>query len=507
MQRIAGFVVALAAAGVLAAGAPAAELNLDPRVKQAVDRADAADKAALAAADLAEQAAADAAKAAQRAIDRASAARGTAASLPVTQPKEGYKVQGQMRNGRLNGLCIVETNNGARYEGECHDGGVHGFGVEVDPSGVRYEGGYEGGKRQGSGRITYSDGSHYQGQWLAGARSGYGAIVSANGDTYRGHVLNGRADGSGVRKMSDGSGYSGDWHDGKAEGFGVHALSDGNAYAGGWAQNKYDGAGIFVSRTEKKIVQGVWQAGVLKQELGPAIAMVPPGKPQPPNQPLPAKPTPGAAQPALTSSGTGFYVSNAGHLVTNDHVTRGCKSLRVHAVGEPSVAARLVATSQKEDLSLLKTAEPGESVAAIRGGPPLRPGDGVVVFGFPLTGIVASTGNLTSGTVAALAGFADSTDLIQISAPIQPGNSGGAALDLSGNVIGVVEATLATPKAASVIGAIPQNVNFAIKASVLESFLEAHGVAYRREQSAASLSVADVGERARSFSVMVECFK
>jgi S1-C subfamily serine protease len=523
MRRIVGTLVALAGAG-LAAAALAAGPNLDPRVQQAVDRADAADKAAAAAADLAKQAASDAVKAARRAIDRASAARGAVSTLAVTQPKEGFKIQGQMRNGKLNGLCIVETGNGVRYEGECRDGGVAGFGVEVDPSGARYEGAYEGGKRQGSGRGSYADGSRYEGQWLGGGRSGYGIIVSANGDTYRGHVLNGRADGSGIRRMPDGTGYSGDWRESKADGFGLHALPGGSAYIGQWAQNKYNGAGIFVSPAEKKIVQGLWEAGVLKQELGPAIAMAPPGQPKPPGESKPpdqskppgappAKSAPGAAQaakpdgPKLYGIGTGFYVSKAGHLVTNDHVTRGCKSLRVHAVGEPSVAVRLVATTQKEDLSLLKTAEPPETIAAIRSGPQLRPGDGVVVFGFPLAGIIASTGNLTTGNVAALAGPGDSTDLIQISAQIQPGNSGGAALDLSGNVIGIVELTLDTPKAASVIGANLQNVNFAIKASVLESFLQAHSIAYQRAESAVNLSVADVGERARAFSVMVECYR
>ena len=174
---------------------------------------------------------------------------------------------------------------------------------------------------------------------------------------------------------------------------------------------------------------------------------------------------------------------------------------------DPSVAVRLVATSQAEDFSLLKAAEAVETIASLRSEPALRAGDGVVVFGFPLTGLVASTGNLTTGNISALAGIGDSTHLLQISAPVQPGNSGGPLLDLSGNVVGVVEMKLNAALVASKTGDIPQNINFAIKASVLASFLEAHNVRYQSAPAGANLSVADVGERARAFTVMVECYK
>jgi hypothetical protein len=507
--------VSVAWASLLAAGA-AASAELDPRVKESVDRATAAEKAAIGAADLAKQAVADAAAASKIAIERAGEARALPDSaLGQLTPREGVKVQGQMRDGKVDGLCIVQFPTGLRYEGECRNSTIHGYGVQSEASGFRYEGSFEGNQRQGSGRSVRADGTRYEGQWLKSQWAGYGAVRYASGDTFSGHLAQSKPEGSGVRKTPDGGSYLGDWRDGRAEGYGVHVLAGGNFYMGQWTQNKYNGIGLFGSRTDKKVTQGMWDTGILKQELGPQLAYNPPGgsrsstpKPAtPPEKAPPAATGPKGSGPRLAANGTGFYVSKAGHIVTNDHVTRGCASLRVHAVGEPSLAVRLLATSQPQDLSLLKTEGAASSVATIRSGSPLRLGDAVVVFGFPLTGLVASSGNLTTGNVTALAGIGDATDVLQISAPVQPGNSGGPLMDLSANIIGVVEAKLDAAKVASKIGDIPQNINFAIKASVLTSFLDAHGVRYETAQSAQSLSVADVGDKARAFTVFVECYK
>ncbi|MGI8568125.1 MAG: S1 family peptidase, partial [Methylocella sp.] len=66
----------------------------------------------------------------------------------------------------------------------------------------------------------------------------------------------------------------------------------------------------------------------------------------------------------------------------------------------------------------------------------------VAAFGFPLAGLLATSGNFTLGNVTAVAGLGDDTRILQISAPVQPGSSGGPLLDYSGNVVGVVEGKL-----------------------------------------------------------------
>ncbi len=129
------------------------------------------------------------------------------------------------------------------------------------------------------------------------------------------------------------------------------------------------------------------------------------------------------------------------------------------------------------------------------------------MFGYPLYGALASQGNLTVGVISALAGLGDDSRVMQISAPVQPGNSGGPLLDMSGNVVGVVTAKIDAIRVAELIGDIPQNVNFAIKASVVLAFLDSHDVNYRTETSDRILSAADVADRAKRFTVLVECWK
>ncbi len=113
---------------------------------------------------------------------------------------------------------------------------------------------------------------------------------------------------------------------------------------------------------------------------------------------------------------------------------------------------------------------------------------------------MSSTGNATIEIVSALAGLRDDPNQIQISAPVQSGSSGGPFLDASGQLIGVV-----VSKLDAVRGDMPQNVNFAIKASTAAKFLDAHGIAYQNATSEKALAIPDIVEQARGFSVQVLC--
>ena len=106
-----------------------------------------------------------------------------------------------------------------------------------------------------------------------------------------------------------------------------------------------------------------------------------------------------------------------------------------------------------------------------------------------------------------MAGIGDDFRFLQISAPVQPGNSGGPLLDASGNVIGVVTAKLNALRIAKSTGDVPQNVNFAVKSSVIRLFLDGLGIAYSESSSDVRLEAADVGERAKKFTVLLECWR
>ncbi len=207
------------------------------------------------------------------------------------------------------------------------------------------------------------------------------------------------------------------------------------------------------------------------------------------------------------STGSGFRVSAGGHIVTNAHVVRGCSEVRVSL--SPGAAARRIAVAARDkasDLALLK-GPAGAPFARFRAGRGVRPGARVVVAGYPLRGVLAAGVNISAGTVAALAGPGNDRRLIQITAPVQPGNSGGPVLDAAGNVAGVVVAKLDALKVARATGDIPQNVNFAVSAGTVRAFLDSEGVAYEASPSDTARTPEDVAAAAKGSTVLVECWK
>ena len=219
-------------------------------------------------------------------------------------------------------------------------------------------------------------------------------------------------------------------------------------------------------------------------------------------QPRPASPTPRTAEKG-TSSGTGFFVSSEGHVLTNHHVVAGCTTFEINRVGALAEPGRLIASDEKNDLALLKTGIVPPVVPGLR--TRVRVGEGIAVFGFPLSGLLATSGNFTQGNVTALAGLADDTRMLQISAPVQPGNSGGPLIDSTGNVVGVIVSKLNALSVAQVTKDLPQNVNFAIKTAIAVNFLESNSIAPVMVGDAKTLDGADIAERAKEFTVRIVC--
>ncbi len=185
----------------------------------------------------------------------------------------------------------------------------------------------------------------------------------------------------------------------------------------------------------------------------------------------------GAGDNKSPSSGTGFIINRHGNVLTNHHVVDGCSSIRTSFEGRQE-SLSVVRSDPANDLALLKLSAPVSSYATIREGHHIRPGDSVVAVGFPLFGLLSSEANVTIGNVSALAGIGNDTRFLQITAPVQPGNSGGPLLDQSGNVVGMIVGKLNAIKIAKITGDVPQNVNFAINAATVRMYLDAIGVEY-----------------------------
>lgn len=215
----------------------------------------------------------------------------------------------------------------------------------------------------------------------------------------------------------------------------------------------------------------------------------------------------GGGTPAKKGTGTAFVVSTEGHAVTNHHVVAGCKELRVQGRSE---SLQLITRDAVSDLALLKMPGETRAMAALAPDPAsLRQGQDIVVFGFPLDSVLSSGGNLTPGVVSAITGLGNNSNQIQITAPIQPGSSGSPVMDKKGHVVGVVSMKLSDSVMAKATGSLPQNVNFAISGQTLKAFLDANRVSYKTGSSffAWEKSLADLGDEARKWTTVVECWK
>ena len=243
-----------------------------------------------------------------------------------------------------------------------------------------------------------------------------------------------------------------------------------------------------------------WERAVRDVGMQSAAAL-----PEPMPHALTTRATSSEGEPEAT--GSGFFVDNAGALLTNAHVVRACTSVRVRGEGGLGGVASIVAVDSGSDLALLQLPNAVSPGATFRDGLALRPGDDVIVIGYPLAGILAHGAHVSAGTVNALAGMYDDANLLQMSAPVQPGNSGGPLLDDRGRVAGVVVTKLNARVVAEATGDIPQNVNFAIKEAVVRRFLDEKGVRYARTAEGIAISKADVGERGRASAALVECWR
>jgi S1-C subfamily serine protease len=245
---------------------------------------------------------------------------------------------------------------------------------------------------------------------------------------------------------------------------------------------------------------------VLPSEKPPPLPRQGAGAELPRDKPPPLAPGERVARRAV-SSGTGFVVA-ARRILTNHHVIDGCAEVAARLPDGQEVPARVMASDATRDLALLSTEAEAGPILPFRSTGTYRRGEGVVTYGFPLAGLLSSGPTLTTGEVSALAGLADNQRHLQISAPVQPGNSGGPLLDMRGQVIGVVVSKLNAGQIARQTGDIPQNVNFAVKHTEALEFLREQNVAVTQGAASDTPRAADaVGEVAHPSTLFLRCLK
>lgn len=246
----------------------------------------------------------------------------------------------------------------------------------------------------------------------------------------------------------------------------------------------------------------ITSGGKLDRIITKATALSKEPKQEPPqsSQAVSAPPPSAKVEPENSgSAGSGFRVSPEGHVMTNAHVIESCTEIRVD--GHTAV---LVDKSESFDLAILKTAPSPDGAVATFSSQPARLNSDVTAVGYPYAGALSGL-NVTRGSVSSMKGLANDTITMQITAPVQSGNSGGPLVAGDGSVVGVVVSKLDVVKFASVVGDMPQNVNFAVRGELAQLFLSQNGIEPQRRIDALPLSPEDLAEEAKSYTTFIEC--
>jgi len=174
-------------------------------------------------------------------------------------------------------------------------------------------------------------------------------------------------------------------------------------------------------------------------------------------------------QPKLKSSGTGFAISSNGIIVTNYHVIEDAKLITIRGVNSDfskTYTAKILVSDKNNDLALIQIND--SYFTSIKTIPYVlktklsNVGEDIFALGYPLRAVMGDEIKLTNGIISSKTGFQGDITSYQVSAPVQPGNSGGPLFDSNGNVIGVINAKLT----------IAENASYAVKASYIMNLIE-----------------------------------
>lgn len=173
----------------------------------------------------------------------------------------------------------------------------------------------------------------------------------------------------------------------------------------------------------------------------------------------------------VKATGTGFFVTGSGYMLTAFHVVENTATVKV-STSAGTYPARIVLSDKANDIAILKVDGTEFIFLNIVPSSSVTVGQNVFTLGFPNVGTQGTEAKYTEGTISSLSGTQNNTRVFQISTPIQPGNSGGPLVTEDGKVIGMVVAKLNDMRSLLASGTVPQNVNYAVKSSFILPFLE-----------------------------------
>ena len=268
--------------------------------------------------------------------------------------------------------------------------------------------------------------------------------------------------GQGTYVWANGAKYVGGWRNGAKHGKGTSTFANGDKHVGGYKSGIFKGQGTF-THADGTVVVGIWEKNKL-------VKIISKGKTTPDD----TTPTPDDGKIIIIGSGSGFFVTDQGHVVSNEHVVGVCKKVKAYEAGK-EIYLDILATDSVNDIGLVKGEFKNKQYLNIKtDGAEL--GEDIIAFGYPLSQTLSDSVKLTKGIVSSLTGLGNNISQIQIDAAIQPGNSGGPVVNMNGQVVGIASAGLSKLYMAKEANYIPENVNFAVASQTLTAFLKAHKI-------------------------------
>ena len=197
-------------------------------------------------------------------------------------------------------------------------------------------------------------------------------------------------------------------------------------------------------------------------------------------------------------TGTCFAANPSGVLVTAYHIVQGANAVRVRMPDGSVREAKLQTFAAGNDVAVLRIGSATPNFLALAPTGSVRVGDRVFTMGYPAADLLGQEPKFTDGSISALSGVAGEASLLQITVPVQPGNSGGPLVNERGEVVGLITSTAAVQTFFAITGTLPQNVNWAVKSDYIRPLFEAPGV------KAATSSREEAVQRVRNAICMVE---
>ena len=375
------------------------------------------------------------------------------------------------------GFGTFTDSNGDKYEGMWKNNLLNGLGTYTWASGDQYIGNHANGKGNGQGTFIWTSGDKYVGDVKDDQLNGQGTYTWANGDKHIGIFINGKRTGQGTFIWATGDKYVGEFKDDEMNGLGTFTWASGEKYIGMWENNEQNGKGTYTDNGGN-IYSGLWDKGQFVEgdnEIDISI---------------------NKDKLFAAASGSGFFVSRTGHIITNFHVIEGCDKVKVSFKGD-NINAKVLAIDKMNDLAILKSAiNPDQIFTVAKEDADLL--ENIIIAGFPLGKSVSSSIKTSKGSITSLSGFGDNFSEFQTDAALNQGNSGGPILNQKGNIVGVAVAVFGKEEGI-------ESFNFGVKSSTLRTFVKSNGLNFQ-SPNVKDLSNKDLGKLIINATVYLECY-